>query len=105
MFALLDIESIDRLKLTALEWEVLHRIMRAVNGETNEAAITVGRIATDLDRPQPSVSRALTALRDRHIVYSGAPGTFRVNAWLSFRGSNDDWNIAMDNETEPIWEL
>lgn len=103
MYALVDIEMQARLELTGQEWTVLHKIMAAVNGETNEAKITVGDIARELDVAQPTVSRVMKNLRDRRIIFSTNARTHRVNAHLMFRGSNQDWDIATDMEREPQW--
>lgn len=103
MYALMDLEALDALELTALEWEVLTRIMRAVNPETNEANIRGVDIAADLGRGQPSIARAMGALRDRQIIFDIRPGVHRVNAHIMFRGSNLDWDAATDTEVEPVW--
>lgn len=104
MYALLDIESIDRLKLHASQWSVLHRVMRAVNPETNIANVTQAEIAADLGVAQPSVARSMKELTERHIVYLVGWGRYRVNAHIMFRGSNQDWDIATENEEEPLWD-
>lgn len=102
-FALVDLASLDRLELSALEWRVLHRIMRAVNPETNEANIYQAEIAEDLGVPHPSVSRAYRTLCDRRVVFRLRRGVHRVNTNIMFRGSTQDWNTISTTEKEPLW--
>lgn len=103
MYALVDLEMQARLELTGQEWTILHHIMAAVNGESNEAKITVGDIARELDIVQPTVSRVIKHLRDRRVIFSIDARTHRVNTHLMFRGSNQDWDIATETEREPVW--
>lgn len=103
MFALMDLESLDRLELTGQEWAVLHKIMRSVNVDTNEARIMVGEIADTLGIAQPSVSRVLRTLRDRRIIKTLRLGVHRVNPHVMFRGSAQDWDTVTENEREPVW--
>lgn len=104
VYALLDLESIDRLKLRASEWSVLHRIMREVNPETNVARVTQTEIADDLGMHQSGVGRAMKELTDRRIVYTLGYAAYKVNSHIMFRGSNQDWDIATDTEEEPEWQ-
>lgn len=104
MFALTDLESMDRLELTGAEWSVLHRIMRGVNTETNEARLSVQEIADDTGMARPNVSRIMKALRERAIIYTLRDGVHRVSTHLMFRGSVPDWDEATDVEPTPIWK-
>jgi CRP-like cAMP-binding protein len=103
VYALMDLESLDRLELVGGEWEVLSRIMRAVNPETNIASVTHQQIADDLGMARPNVSRIIRLLRERRILFDLPGMAFRVNAHIMFRGSNVDWDLATDTEEEPQW--
>lgn len=103
MYAMVDLESLDRLELTGQEWAVLHRLMRAVNQETNEARVGIMEIATDLDLHAPAVSRVMKTLRERRIIETLRQGVHRVNSHIMYRGSNQDWDDATDTEREPLW--
>jgi hypothetical protein len=103
MYALMDLEALDELELSGAEWEVLHRIMRAVNPESNQAAIHIATLADDLKMAAPNVSRIMRELRARRIVFTLRQGHHRVNAHIMYRGSNADWDIATDTELEPVW--
>jgi len=104
VYAMMDLEALDELVLSAAEWRVLHRIMRSVNVETNEARVSIADLGRELDMAPSNVSRIMRELRDRRIVYTLRLGTHRVNPHIMFRGSNQDWDIATDTEKEPIWE-
>jgi predicted XRE-type DNA-binding protein len=103
MYGLVDLEMQARLELTGQEWTVLHTIMAAVNGETNEARISIVEIAERLNIAQSNVSRIMKTLRDRRIIFTLRIGVHRVNTHLMFRGSNQDWDIATETEREPQW--
>jgi DNA-binding transcriptional ArsR family regulator len=103
VYAMVDLESLDQLELSAAEWRVLHRIMRAVNVETNEARVSIAELGRELDMAPSNVSRIMREFRDRRIVYTMRLGTHRVNPHIMFRGSNQDWDIATDTEPEPVW--
>ena len=104
MYAMIDLESIRDLELTAAEYAVLSHIMGAVNGETNEAAITLAEIAAATGTAEPNVARTMKSLRERNIVTTRRRGIHRVNSHIMFRGSNQDWDIATDTEKEPVWK-
>lgn len=103
VFALVDLASLDRLELTGQEWSVLTRIMRGVNPETNEAALSIEQIADDLGIHQASVSRCFKVLRDRRIVMTLRRSVHRVNSNIMFRGSTQDWETVSAIEKEPLW--
>lgn len=103
VYALMDLESLDRLELVRAEWEVLTRIMRSVNPETNVANVTQAEIAEDIGMARPNVSRIVKLLRDRRIIFDIGFASYRVNAHIMYRGSNQDWDIATDTEEEPEW--
>jgi predicted transcriptional regulator len=96
VYAMVDLESLDQLELSAAEWRVLHRIMRAVN-------VSIAELGRELDMAPSNVSRIMREFRDRRIVYTMRLGTHRVNPHIMFRGSNQDWDIATDTEPEPVW--
>jgi hypothetical protein len=103
VFAMIDLEAMERLDLTGLEFKVLARIARAANAETNEAWITQEQIAHALGSVQPSVARAIRTLKERRIIFPLARRGYRVNPHILFRGAVPDWNDATDMEKEPIW--
>lgn len=104
MFALMDLEALDMLELTGVEWAVLHRLMRAVSPETNEAHISGAEIADHLGKPRSNVTRALKELRDRRVIVTRRRGVHKVNSHIMYRGSNQDWELASESEKEPIWK-
>ncbi len=103
VFALMDLESLKRLELTAQEWDVLTALMAAVNPETNQAHIGVSALAADIGVHQPNVSRIMKSLRERRIIETLRQGVHRVNSHIMFRGSNQDWDEASTREKEPLW--
>jgi DNA-binding transcriptional ArsR family regulator len=104
MYAMVDLESLRDLELTASEYAVLSHVMGAVNAETNEASITLAEIADQLRIAESGVARTMKSLRDRNIVVTRRQGVHRVNSHIMFRGSNQDWDIATDTEKEPVWK-
>lgn len=103
VYAMVDLEALDRLELSGQEWEVLTRLMRAVNQETNEARVGVTEIGMDLGIAPQSVSRAMRTLRERRIIETLRQGVHRVNSHIMYRGSNQDWDDATDLERMPLW--
>jgi DNA-binding MarR family transcriptional regulator len=103
VFALVDLEALDRLQLGAAEWRVLHHVMRTVHPDTNDCAISGATIARDLQMHPSNVSRALQGLRSRGIILPVRHGHHRINSHIMYRGSNQDWDTATDGEREPIW--
>lgn len=102
-FALVDLLSLVRLELTGREWDTLHQIMRAVNPETNEAAITQQEMADYLNIRPANIGRTIKTLRDRYIITTLRPGVHRVNAHIMYRGSTQEWEINSASEREPLW--
>lgn len=103
IFALVDLAALDRLMLTGQEWTILHRLMRSVNPETNEAVITQAEIAEDLGFMPSRVGQVFKTLRERHIVFTLRNRVHRINYHLMFRGSTQDWEIVSASEREPLW--
>lgn len=103
MFALVDLVALTRLELTGQEWTVLHRVMRGVNPETNEAPLSMQEIADDLEIHQASVARCFKVLRDRRIIFTLRRSVHRINAHIMFRGSTQDWETISAVEKEPLW--
>ena len=104
MYAMVDLEALRELELSAAEYAVLTHIMGAVNAETNEAAIMLSEVAAQLGIAESGVARTMKSLRDRNIVVTRRQGIHRVNSHIMFRGSNQDWDIATDTEKEPVWK-
>jgi len=100
---MVDLEVLDQLELSAAEFAVLTRVMRAVHPETNEAHVTLQEISHDVVMARPNVSRVMRDLRDRRVLYTEARGLHRVNPHIMFRGSNQDWDVATETAKEPIW--
>jgi DNA-binding transcriptional ArsR family regulator len=103
VFAMMDLEALDRIELSRAEWEVLTRIMRSVNPETNEAGVQIRQIALDVGMAQSNVSRIMKDLRDRRVVYTLRQGQHKVNPHIMFRGTTDDWGNVTFTHPEPIW--
>jgi DNA-binding MarR family transcriptional regulator len=103
MFALVDLEALAELELSAAEWRVLRRLMRHVNPETNQANVSLAELGEAVGMAAPNTSAIMRRLRARRIVFTLRRGTHRVNAHIMYRGSNADWDIATDTEPEPIW--
>ena len=105
VYGLTDLESIARLRLHAAEWTVLNRIMAGLNGETNESSVTHALLADECGMARPNISRIMKTLTERRIIIPVRYGVYRVNPWIVYRGSNDDWTIATEPEEEPVWQL
>lgn len=104
VYGLIDLEAMARLEMTAAEYQLLFQIASHVNLETGEARVTVREIARRLGRASSNVSNTLAALRERRIVTSPRPRVHVVNPHLLYRGSNKEWDIAMESVVgEPRW--
>jgi DNA-binding transcriptional ArsR family regulator len=103
VYALVDLQALAMLELSAVEWAVLHRVMSSVATESNESRVQVQEIAADLEKTSPNVSRAMRELRARRIITTRRRGVHKVNSHIMFRGSNQDWDIATESEKEPVW--
>lgn len=103
VYALMELNALKKLELSALEWSVLHVIMAAVHPDSNEARVGVSEIALELDILGPSVSRVMRILRKRRIIGTLRQGVHRVNPHIMYRGSNKDWDRATETEREPLW--
>lgn len=104
MFAMVDLEGIERLELRASEWTLLYAVLARVNPETGLASVSPADIADTHDLHRSAVSRGLHDLVKRRVLIRVRQGLYRVNAWVGFRGYIDDWYEACENEVEPIWK-
>lgn len=104
VFAMVDVQALKMLQLTGVEWAVLHHVMAVVDMNSNEAAISVDELASQLGKDRSNVSRALRDMRERGIIVTRRRGVHKVNSHIMFRGSNQDWDIATETEKEPVWE-
>lgn len=103
VFALMDLDALQRLELTAAEWRVLHYMMGKVESDSNECRVARAEIATGLGVAPPNVTRVLQTLRARRIIFTYRYAVHRINAHIMFRGSVQDWETLTDTEPEPIW--
>lgn len=102
-YAMVDLDALDQLELTGMEWRVLHRMMRAINQETNEVRIRGSELARDTGMDPASISHILSGFRDRRIIKTLRLGQHRINPHLVYRGSNQDWDTATEFHPEPLW--
>lgn len=101
---MIDYLLLAKLEMSGLESRILFAIMAHVpeKGGT-DAYCTMQEIADLLGVKQTSVSRAMKALKDRHIIRLVRQGRWHVNAWLTHNGDFDSWATDADKDPEPIW--
>ena len=103
---LIDLDAMNRLELSALEYKVLFAVMSAVPKTGGSVAfITVEEVARIVGSSRPSVNRTLSLLKERRIIMRdrGSSGRLRVSPWLMFNGDFSSWNVETESEEEPVW--
>jgi hypothetical protein len=102
---LVDYDVMTRLELTGAEYRILFEVLRAIPEKGgNIAFVTQQEIADRLNIAPPNVSKVMSALRKRHIVWPlKQRGRWQVNAWVAYNGDFDSWNSDAEVDPEPIW--
>lgn len=81
-------------RLTAMQYDVWNVLLGAMQ-RGNRVFMTLDDMADRLGAQKPNISPALTVLRQRGLVWREAPGIYRVNPRVAFKGSVEEWNEAM----------
>lgn len=103
-YVMIDSASIRELDLTPTEHKVLGELLAVADkDDQSRSRITTTLIAERLGLAGPNVSRTLTALRDRRIIFKEGPAYWRVTPWYAFAGEWGDWDTAAKHFPEPVW--
>lgn len=102
---LVDYDVMTRLELTGAEYRILFEVLRAIPEKGGAVAfITQQEIADRLHIAPPNVSKVMSALRKRHIIWPlRQRGRWQVNSWIAYNGDFDSWNMDAESDPEPIW--
>lgn len=95
--------ALARLDITGVQWRVLAILASVRNKETMESRIMVKEIASTMDVPHTNVSRALTELASRGIVFKMGTGVYRINTNVAYIGDKLASSADLVADPEPEW--
>lgn len=98
-------EGITRLRLTGAEWTVLWQFIGNINPDTGTSPVRIADVAEATGFHAPNVSRIVSSLRDRKILFRESAFRWRVNNHIAFKGEVAEWGQAYYQDPEPIWEV
>lgn len=104
MYALVDPTFMEKFEATISERRIIDYVLGHSLMETGTATIIAARMGEDLGWDRPYTSRTFRALLERHAIIELAPKTYRVNAFLAYRGDVSTWNEQTLIDPEPIWK-
>lgn len=93
--------SLRLLDLTGAQARVLNTLAAVRIPSTGESRLLVREIAEQVDAAAPNVSRTLTELAHRNIIFKEGTGIYRINNHIAYSGDNAT-EVTMD--PEPQWK-
>lgn len=104
VFTLVDNPRMAQLELTQQESRVFWTIASALRKDDGSLArIGTGEIADRTGMLASNVSTAIASLKRRRIVDRERIGVWRINPWLLFAGSAEDWELETEDAEQPEW--
>lgn len=91
-------------RLTSMQYDVWN-VMLGEMGRGGWVHITLDDIADRLGTQKPNISPALTVLRERGLCWREAPGIYRINPRVAFKGNVEEWNVAMASVPPDVPEV
>ena len=99
-FVMLQKAALKRLELTGSQWQVFSQLLAHMDHTTAESRVMVGEIAEAIGSTQPSVSRSMKVLQDRHIVVKLGLGRYRVSSHIAYLSGETEDQRSMDPTPE-----
>lgn len=104
VFTLVDNPRMAQLELTQQESRVFWAICSALRKDDGSLArIGTGELSERTGMLPSNVSTTIASLKRRRIVQRERVGVWRINPWLLFAGSAEDWETETEDAPQPIW--
>lgn len=103
MFALVDPTFMEKFEATLSERRVIDYVLAHTILESGTATVIASRMGGELGWSPTYAARTLRALVERNALIELAPKTYRVNAFLAYRGDVSSWNEQTLIDPEPVW--
>jgi predicted transcriptional regulator len=103
-YGMIDLSRLALLRLTGAEGQVFMQLVSSINRETGQSRMQIREIAAELHSPASSISRTMSNLQKRNLVFKEGTSIYRVSPYLTFRGDGTDWDTAEMLYAEPtLW--
>jgi len=103
---LVDFGNMARLRLNGSEMRILYAICSFIPEKAGrDAFCTQKEIADLIGVHHNNVASSIRRMAARHVVWRVRNGRYQVSAWLAYNGDFDSWNMEVENDEEPIWEI
>lgn len=103
-YVMIDSRSMGELEVTPSEQRVIAELLAVADkDDESRSRISTTVLAQRIGIASSAVSRALTALRKRNIVFKEGPAYWRVTPWYAFAGEWDQWDTTAKHFPEPVW--
>jgi hypothetical protein len=103
MFALVDPTIMEKFEATISERRAIDYVLAHTILETGSATVVAARMGQELDWSPTYAARIIRQLVARNAIIELAPKTYRVNAFLAYRGDVSSWNEQTMIDPEPEW--
>lgn len=103
-YVMIDSRSIGDLELTPSEHRVIAKMLEVADrNDQSRSRISTSLIAERLSMAPSNVSKVITALRKRRIIFKEGVGYWRVTPWYAFAGEWPEWDKTAKHFPEPVW--
>ena len=105
VFLLTDHPRMHQLDLTGQQWRAFWAVVSVMHKDSGTLArVNTGEVAETAEMSTSQASSVLTSLVSRRVLIRAGLGVWKVNPWLVYAGSAEDWETATDETPEPQWE-
>lgn len=100
--AMIDVDVLAKLELTAKEYRILFTLLSGVPPRGgNTSHMTMKAISDRTGIAAPNVSRAMRVFRERNIIRQVRQGIQEINPNLAYSGDFDSWSTACEGWLGP----
>ena len=104
-YVMVDSQSMGELELTPSEHRIVAKLLEVADRyDESRSRISSTLLSERLGMDISNVSRTLTALRNRRIIFKEGPGYWRVSPWYAFAGAWAEWDSTAKKFPEPVWK-
>lgn len=104
-YVMFDAAALEDLELTVNERRIVNTLLALADRHDRSCTrASVSLIALRSGIGAANVSKNLTALRKRNIVFKIQTGYWLVNPWIAFAGEWAEWDKAAMQFVEPTWK-